>query len=904
MQSNEHIRNKESKRTPLLKELLKDAFRPGTITVLRGVPGTGKTSLLIDSLICEDASGHRCLVILSRKSFETFSNHVKEMNEGKLLSERVIYRRPFSLLDESFGPIEKEITEQLWDIIFIDSGTDLIKKSQNERKAEHELGRIMENAAESGATVLVVQEDSQKEIFQALEFMADNVVEVIAESSPTGHFDRYLRVEKSCKGSVLGEYVLLLETADKKPYLINLESKPIMNVEEEEKKTTILKPEPVPTGISGLDEMLGPKLDSGSFIGFGRGTNVLITGAPGTRKTLLGLFFLASGSDEPKLLVSTKEEKVNFFRAQVPSLNKGLRTLTEVFYDAGHAHLSKLYELVKADIDNGKSYKRVVINAVSDFAQMSAGCRHFEDVLFKILYILNRAGATVLLIADTSTLNSQKVLNEAKLLSFVDTHVEISRAVVAYIEHVTLRIVKHWGIDYDTQIKELVLENEKLCVKSSFQMFVGLRNGEPRLLDVSLKLIAENNAERSFNELLTKECEFLVGSKERVRVDHYSTSEIVDIFEACMTSLPFLRSSATIAMVDEPWIRLVINQRKEELVRLRNEGNIEVQELREEYFPWLIENCTCSGNDDKTIYALPLYSDAGLFCVNRSFVDTNTAISDWETVKEKAKEAQKKGAQYGFLFNVFPPDTVASFMLELIWGFDASCLWEGRFNIKACSRALGFLQEMVFKEKLTPCYSELCSLCQSQNNDDSANTMQGRLSELMQKSAFFRTWYSQLVYLNEIVQAKKKKIELSITTLPTAETKGEAHSVLGPWYIVGFAGPAPQAVATLVKELCSKEKERRRFLTGSGLPVRTEVAKQFEYHRVKYTDLHFQQMKTSLLDKGRCRSAFGDFAALRDVLFDSAIVMMDDKKAKPSEFAEMIGSVFEKKCKRKPVGKM
>lgn len=902
MQSSEQTRTKENKDIPVLKELLQDAFGPGTITVLRGIPGTGKTSLLADSLIYEDANAHSCFVILSRQSLEAFANHAKAMNGGKLLSDRVIFRRPFSLLDESFDPIEKEITSQHWDVVFIDSGTDLIKKSRNEGKAEQELARIMENAVASGATVLVIQEDSRKGMFQPLEFMANNVVEVTAESSATGHFDRYLRVEKSCKASVLGEYVLLLDTLNNRPYLIDLESKPAVKLEKDEKKNRFLKPESVPTGINGLDEMLGAKLDDGSFIGFGKGSNVLVTGAAGTRKTLLGLFFLASGTDEPKLLISTKEQKVKLFRAQVPSLNEKLRTLTEVFYDAGHAHFSKVYEYVKTQINEGKHYKRVVINTISDFAQMSAGSRHFEDVLFKMLQLLNHAGATVLLLADTSALNSQQVLNEAKLLSFVDTHLEVSKDVVAYIEHITFRIVKHWGIVYDTQIKELVLENEELYVESSFQMFVGLRNGEPRLVDVNLKLIAENNAERSFNDLLVKECEFLVGSKERVSFNYYSSTEIVDIFGACMTSLPFLRSSATIAMVDEPWVQLVINRRREELVGLRYEGNIGVQKLQGEYFAWLVENCTCSG-DDKNIYALPLYSDVGLFCVNRAFVDMGAAINDWKAVIREAKKARKKGAKHGFLFNVFLPDTVASFMLELIWGYDASCLWEGKFNIEACKKALGCLQDMVFKENFIPCYSELCRLCQTKNNDDSTDTEQHRLFELMRKSAFFRTWYSQLVNLEELVQAKEKKPKLSITVLPTAEPKGEAHSVLGPWYIVGFSGPAPQAVATLVKELCSEEKERRRFLAGAGLPVRNEVAKQVERHRVKYTDLHFQQMKTSLLDKGRCRSAFGNFAALRDILFDSAIVMMDDEDAEPSEFAEMIGLAFKKVYKRQSVGK-
>jgi len=818
------------------------------------------------------------------------------MNERETLSDNVIFRRPLSLSNESFRSVEEEIRSQYWDAVFIDSGTDLIKKSPSESEAEQKLGHVLEDLASDSnqATVLIIQEDSRRDEFQPLEFMADNVVELTAERSTSGHFDRYLRVEKSCKPSTLGEYMLLLDTPDNKPCLVNLESESVKRPEEEKEQTNFLKPKQVATGVGGLDEMLGTKLDNGTLVGFGRGSNVLVTGTAGSRKTLLALFFLAAEPDEPGLLVSTKEPKVKLFRAQVPNLNRRLQSLDEVFYSGGHASLGKLYVSIKTEIDNGKNYKRVVINTISDFAQMSAGSHHFEDVLFKILQLLNRAGATVMLIVDTAAESKPEVLNMVKIRSFVDSHLEVSKAIVAYIEHITFRIVKHWGVDYDKQIKELMLEGGELKIEPSFQMFVGLRNGEPRLVEINLKLIAENSAERRFNDQLTKECEFLVGSTHQVNAGNYSSSEIIDIFEACMTSLPFLRSNATITMVDEPWVKLVIEKRSEELANLKcGSDPAATKQLLEEYFDYLVSNCSY-GNEDGNIYALPLYSDIGLFCANRFHKDNNSSVTSWKDVINKAKEAIKnKKADYGFLFNVFLPDTVASFMLELIWGFDASCLWDGKFDADTCAKALAFLQDMVFKEEVTPRYSKLCTLCRSKNPSVQVDTEQSGLCDLMRKSAFFRTWYSQLVSLEEASQREgENEPELSITTLPTAKPKGEAHSVLGPWYIVGFSGPAPLAVATLVKELCSAEKERRRFLTGAGLPVRKEVSRQLTHHRVKYTDLRFDQLKTDLLDNGRCRSEFGNFAALRNVLYDSAIVMMDDEKAKPKEFAEMIGSVF------------
>ncbi|MCI4351739.1 MAG: DUF2075 domain-containing protein, partial [Thermoplasmata archaeon] len=60
--------------------------------------------------------------------------------------------------------------------------------------------------------------------------------------------------------------------------------------------------EKLPTGIAGLDEMLGG--------GFPRGHVVLVTGLPGTGKTCLGLQFLAAGlaRDEKGLFLSLEED--------------------------------------------------------------------------------------------------------------------------------------------------------------------------------------------------------------------------------------------------------------------------------------------------------------------------------------------------------------------------------------------------------------------------------------------------------------------------------------------------------------------------------------------------------------------------------------------------------------------
>ncbi|MFX0185971.1 MAG: ATPase domain-containing protein, partial [Candidatus Hodarchaeota archaeon] len=82
----------------------------------------------------------------------------------------------------------------------------------------------------------------------------------------------------------------------------------------------------IKSGISGLDALFGPKE-------FPKGRQILLTGPPGSGKTVFGLQFLINGaihSEEPGIFVSF-DDLPRHIRADMLSFNWNIQQLEEEF---------------------------------------------------------------------------------------------------------------------------------------------------------------------------------------------------------------------------------------------------------------------------------------------------------------------------------------------------------------------------------------------------------------------------------------------------------------------------------------------------------------------------------------------------------------------------------------------
>lgn len=155
--------------------------------------------------------------------------------------------------------------------------------------------------------------------------------------------------------------------------------------------------ERVPTGIHGLDTHVGG--------GFVRNSVNLITGSPGSGKTIFAVQFLMSGiqHNEHALFISFEERRENFFRYLRPfgwDLNRleAEGKLTFLRFSPEHVHdfLDKNLEAMLKE----RGVKRVVIDSLTAFALLARDELSARESLVALFDRIRAWNATTLVVAE------------------------------------------------------------------------------------------------------------------------------------------------------------------------------------------------------------------------------------------------------------------------------------------------------------------------------------------------------------------------------------------------------------------------------------------------------------------------------------------------------------------------
>jgi circadian clock protein KaiC len=156
----------------------------------------------------------------------------------------------------------------------------------------------------------------------------------------------------------------------------------------------------VPTGIAGLDEMLGG--------GFPAGHVVLVTGLPGTGKTCLALQFLLSGTaagekgvflsleeDVPALLASARQ----FGWPVDEAVEKGLLKILRLDPKETRQNLHRIQGELAQELKT-LGARRIVVDSVSLLNMLSDDEPSRRATLFTLAAACRSAGATSVLTAE------------------------------------------------------------------------------------------------------------------------------------------------------------------------------------------------------------------------------------------------------------------------------------------------------------------------------------------------------------------------------------------------------------------------------------------------------------------------------------------------------------------------
>jgi circadian clock protein KaiC len=383
-----------------IDEILSGGFLKNSINILMGQPGTGKT-VLAEQIAFHNAGEGRPIVYLTTLS-EPLSKVVKYLQrfdffDPAKLGSAVRFEDLGAALAEggldALLPLVVDLIRTASPrILVIDSYKavhDLAASGPDMRRMLYDLTGTL---TAFDTTVFLLGEYTDEHARQLPEFaVADGIVQLLR--SPTGTRDeRFLRVLKlRGSGYLEGQHGFRIGSH-------GLEVFPRL-VSPTVPASYTLRDERVPTGVPGLDAMMGGGPWSGS--------STLVAGPTGAGKTTLGLQFVLEGvrRGEPGLFMNFQENPTQLARA--------LRSMGVDAADVTKRGLLLAYSSpVELQIDSvivttvkrirREGIRRVVIDAVGDLMMAASDPQRLHDYLYALLQHLTVLGTTTLLTYETA----------------------------------------------------------------------------------------------------------------------------------------------------------------------------------------------------------------------------------------------------------------------------------------------------------------------------------------------------------------------------------------------------------------------------------------------------------------------------------------------------------------------
>lgn len=443
---------------------------PGIVLVFGG-PGTGKSVLCVQALTAAAARGEAGLLVTFEESPQQLRRNFAAFEWDPLPPDGELFqihdaRLPSSVIQSGVFDVAGLLatlgarldSSQARLVVF--DGVDMLLSHLDDPHAEwRELLRIQEWLQQRGLTALLTSkmygDVPADERHADLPFLADCVV-LLRHEVLSGSAHRSLQVLK---------YRGTHHHASPTPMTISRRGVAVLG------PSLVLSDRPmtqerVSSGLADLDEML-----SG---GYYRGSSILVSGAPGTAKSSLGVCFAAAAvaRGESTVLVSFDEPVEQIVR-NVASIGIDLATpladgrlhahaYRTLAYNAND-HVARIHELVELHKPSA-----LVVDPVSALARSSSR-RIADEATLRLLDLARRNDVTLLL--TTLLERTGDTLREATATSIstlADTWIHLSYAVQAGERNRGLTIVKSRGMGHSNQVRELFLSADGLHLQEVF----------------------------------------------------------------------------------------------------------------------------------------------------------------------------------------------------------------------------------------------------------------------------------------------------------------------------------------------------------------------------------------------------------------------------------------------------
>lgn len=434
-----------------LDDVLGGGFPANSINILMGEPGTGKT-ILAERLMFANAEDAARPILFWATLSEPLDKVVRylqqfEFYDASKLTGAIVYDSIGEELVErgvsTLVPRLKEaITTLRPKIIVIDSFKAIHDLSASVPEMRRMLYQVAGLLTAYETTAFLVGEYSSDQVALYPEFaVADGMVE-LARSKLGTRDERFLRVLKLRGSSYLEGLHAFRITAgglEVFPRLVSPETAPAYD---------LLK-ERVPTGIDGLDRMLGG--------GLHRGRSTFMLGPTGAGKTTVGLQFVLEGvRRREKCLYVSFEENPTQLDAQLTSMGvdpqqarrDGLQFL---YVSPVELQIDSIVATIFRAIRDGE-IRRVVVDAVGDLMMATRDAQRLHNYLYALAQHFAARGVTSLFPYEVAA-NTQEVGDRMSALA--DNILHLGVELQDGRARRTLRVAKARGIHHDMNVHEL-----------------------------------------------------------------------------------------------------------------------------------------------------------------------------------------------------------------------------------------------------------------------------------------------------------------------------------------------------------------------------------------------------------------------------------------------------------------
>ncbi|MEP6919702.1 MAG: ATPase domain-containing protein [bacterium] len=445
-----------------LDEVLSGGIPENTITVLMGAPGTGKT-ILAEQFAFANATPESPALYLTTLSEPlekviTHGQHYEFFDVAKI-GESVFFEDLGLILRETgVAKLVDVITDLLVTrrprFVFIDSFkalNELLATPMERRTVIYDLATVL---SAYQCTSFLIGEYSQEMMTELPEFAIADVVLQMIKVATNVREQRFIRVEKlRGSNSIPGMHAFSItkKGIDVYPRLLTPRVTPDYSA----------KPERVPTGITGLDEMIAD--------GFWRGSTTLLAGPTGSGKTIMGLQFISAGAmkGEQGLYVGLQENPTQLV---LTMKNLGLQP-EQLFNDGFELMYRSPVEMQLDSITTelfrrvrGGGVKRVVIDALGDLERSSIDRQRFSDFIYALTQWFAVENVTCLLLYELTELFELHSISDQQVSNISDNIVLLRFRPGGEMER-TIRILKTRGSAHDNREHTLSITNQGLVIE-------------------------------------------------------------------------------------------------------------------------------------------------------------------------------------------------------------------------------------------------------------------------------------------------------------------------------------------------------------------------------------------------------------------------------------------------------